>query len=350
MLSTAHRTTKHFQSTNISVFETDDIIWYREEAKAAAPVGVYGLTCRDDIFPKRLQPSVRQIDPNQPKIDINWCWGNGFPINFTLEPLIWNGYGADDEEGLGKLFLYEMPDGRSTYGFGVDTGDGVGKDRSVCEGIRKGDPFHRPAQVAEYANPYVNSHDLWPVVAALASLFALPSGGRLIQPRVAIECRGNGDTVQHEMTKRGYYNMHPWIKIDSKVIQPGRAQKMGVFTNFWFRKQMMDWLVKFLRDRMIDVHSPFLVKEMESLEADEFAQSLKAGYGEHDDRLMAIGFVIVSLYQLEIVRGQRPEDQVVREDPDPVWTPPEYGLEAAKQGLLAKLGARNQRGAMQRYG
>ena len=327
-----------FQSTNISVFDTEDIIWYRDESKRQAPLGVFGLTTKEDVFPKRLQPSLSQIDHNNPKIDVAWVWGNGSPMQFTLEPLIWNGYGADDEEGLGKLFIYEMPDGRSTYGFGVDTGDGVGKDRSVCEGIRKGDMFRRPAQVCEYANPYINSHDLWPIVACLSSLYATPNGSRLKQPRVAIECRGNGDTVQHEMTKRGYYNMHPWIKIDSKRINPAGANKMGVFTNFWFRKQMMDWLVKFLRDRMIDVHSPFLVKEMESLEADEFAQSLKAGYGEHDDRLMALGFIIVSLYQLEILKGQSPEEQNPRMDADPVFQPPSMGLEVGRESMLARIG------------
>jgi hypothetical protein len=326
-----------FQSTNISVFDTQDIIWYRDETTREAPLGVYGLKTREDVFPARLQPAKRQIDPNQPKIDVSWVWGNSFPIHFTLEPLFWNGYGADDEEGLGKIFLYEMPDGHSTYGIGVDTGDGVGKDRSVCQVIRKGDPFNRPAQTAEFASPYVNSHDLWPIASCLASLFAMPQNGRLQQPRVAIECRGNGDTVQHEMLKRGFHNTHPWVRIDSKVIMPAKSQKQGVFTNFWFRKQMMDWLVKFLRDRMIDIHSPFLVKEMESLEADEFAQSLKAGYGEHDDRLMALGFIIVSMYQLEIVRGQRPEDIQLKEDEDPVWTPPDHGLGASRENLMAKL-------------
>ncbi len=331
-----------FQSTNISVFDTETIITFRDEAKRAEPVGVYGLSTRDDVFSKRLQPSSRQIDPNKAKIDVSWVWGTGFPIQFTLEPLLWNGYGADDEEGLGKIFLYEMPDGRSTYGQGVDTGDGVGKDRSVCEVIRKGTVFDRPAQCAEYANPYVNAHDLWPITACLASLFAHSDGSRLVQPRVAIECRGNGDTVQHEMKKRGYYAFHPWTRIDSKVILPAKANKEGVFTNFWFRKQMMDWLIKFLRDEMIDIRSPFLVKEMESLEADEFAQSLKAGYGEHDDRLMALGFIIVSLYQLEIVRGQNPEDMRVQDEVDPVWTPPDRGLGTSRESLLAKLGTRRR--------
>lgn len=346
-----------FQSTNISIFDADDISWYRTTAKQKQPLGVFGLSTRDDIFPRRLQPAAPDIDPNREKIDVIWPWGQQ-QIQFTLEPLKWNGYGDSDQNGLGKIFLYEMPDGRSQYGYGVDTGDGVGKDRSVIEMIRKGNVFGRPAQVAEYANPYVNAHDLWPICACLAALFAMPNGGNLKQPRAAIECRGNGDTVQHELMKRGYHNFHPWVRIDSKNIRPGQAHKIGVFTNNWFRKQVMDWLLVFLRDRKIDVNSPYLVQEMESLEADEYSQALKAAYNEHDDRLMALGFIIVSMYQLEIMRGQRPEDQEnERENSDPVWTPPEQHILTSQKAFLSKMNngrpsprmVPNSRGVTQRH-
>lgn len=330
-----------FQSTNISVFDTDDIIWYRATAKQRQPLGVFGLVAKEEIFPKRLQPSVRDIDPDMPKIDLAWPWGAG-PMNFTLEPLKWSGYGDNDQNGLGKIFIFEMPEARSIYGFGVDTGDGVGKDRSVVQVMRKGNMFGRSAQVAEYANPYVNSHDLWPIAAALAVLYASPSqGGMLRQPRGAIECRGNGDTVQHEMMKRGYHNFHPWVRIDTRNIQPGKAHKIGVFTSSWFRKQIMDWLLVFLRDRKMDINSPYLVGEMETLEADEYSQALKAAWNEHDDRLMALGFIIVSMHQLEIMRGQGPEDQQnERDEADPVFESPfRAAAETARLAMLAKMGA-----------
>jgi hypothetical protein len=36
---------------------------------------------------------------------------------------------------------------------------------------------------------------------------------------------------------------------------------------------------------------------MASLQGDQFVQSLKAGYGGFDDRIMAFGFILVSLYK-----------------------------------------------------
>lgn len=326
-----------FQSTNISVFDVEVITDRRQRARSNEPLGVFGLVTKEDIFPKRFQPRPDQIDTRLPKIDIRWPWGNGFPMDFTLEPLKWNGYGDDDEEGLGKIFLYEMPNGRSDYGFGVDTGDGVGKDRSVVEMIRKGNVFERPAQVCQYASPYINSHYLWPIAAAMASLFATSRTGVLSQPKSAIECRGNGDTVQHELSKRGYYNHHKWVRIDSAIIRPGKAHKIGVFTNNWFRKQCMDWLLSFLQDDRIDIRSPYTVYEMECLEADEYTQAMKAEHGGHDDRLMALSFIIVSLYQHEIMRGQGPEDQNPRDEEDPVFSDPSQGLIAGRDAFLAKM-------------
>jgi hypothetical protein len=52
-----------------------------------------------------------------------------------------------------------------------------------------------------------------------------------------------------------------------------------------------------LRDADIEISSPFFVKEMASLQGDQFVQSLKAGYGGYDDRIMALGFILVSLYK-----------------------------------------------------
>jgi hypothetical protein len=60
---------------------------------------------------------------------------------------------------------------------------------------------------------------------------------------------------------------------------------------------MIEMLVKMLRDGDIEICSPFFVQEMASLQGDQFVQSLKAGYGGYDDRIMSLGFVLVSLYK-----------------------------------------------------
>jgi hypothetical protein len=292
-----------FQSSAISVFDTDTISWYRDEAGRRLPLGVY--TIIGDDIPDRLRIPERQWDTTKPSIDIKANWSPGLIYNYTLQPVRWDGYSTDD--GLGKLYIYEHPQEGEEYGFGVDTADGLGKDRSVIEGLRKGD-FHRnDFQCCEFSSPYINAFDLWPLAMAIGTYYSVRKAGMLVQPRMAIECKGNGEATQNELRKRGWMNFHLWVRYDTKKIRKANAQKLGVFTNYWFRTMMMDWVIKFLRDGWLDINSPWFVTEMEDLERGEEVQDLKATYGGYDDRIMAMGIVLISLYDMEIrVGGKTP--------------------------------------------
>jgi len=290
-----------FQSTAISVFDTDTISWYRDEAGRRTPLGVY--TILGDDIPDRLRVPQRQWDGDKPSILVKANWTPGVTYDYTLQPVRWEGYSTDD--GLGKLYVYEHPEDGEEYGFGVDTSDGLGQDRSVIEGLRKGNLHRNDAQVCEYSNPYINAFDLWPICMAIGSYYAVRRVGMKQQPRMAIECRGNGEATQNELKKRGWSNFHLWVRYDTKRIRKAQAQKLGVFTNYWFRAMMMDQIIKWLRDGWLDINSPWFVVEMEDLERGEDVQELKATYGGHDDRIMAMGFVLLSLYDTEIRTGIR---------------------------------------------
>ena len=290
-----------FQSTAISVFDTDTISWYRDEAGRRAPVGIYTILGED--IPDRLRTPQRQWDTEKPSISVKANWSPQVRLEYTLQPVKWEGYSTDD--GLGKLYIWEHPQDGEEYGFGVDTSDGLGQDRSVIEGLRKGD-FHRnDAQILEYANPYVNAFDLWPICMAIGSYYSVRRQGMISQPRMAIECKGNGEATQNELRKRGWTNFHQWVRYDTKRIRKSQSNKLGVFTNYWFRTMMMDWIIKFLRDGWLDINSPWFIVEMEDLERGEDVQELKATYGGHDDRIMAKGMVLLSLYDTEIRTGGR---------------------------------------------
>jgi hypothetical protein len=77
-------------------------------------------------------------------------------------PLHFRGYAETDFTN--KLFVREFAEAGYDYGVGVDTGDGVGQDRSVMEGVRKGDDQRNDAQVCEFA------------CLALGSMVVTPSG------------------------------------------------------------------------------------------------------------------------------------------------------------------------------
>jgi hypothetical protein len=289
-----------FQSTAISVFGTEVTSSYRAEAGARNPAGVYTILGED--IPDRLRISRTQWDTNQKPIEVTANWGTSVR-RYTLQPLVWNGYSADD--GLGKLYIWDTPEDGREYGLGVDTSDGLGQDRSVIEVMRKGSIEENDAQVAEYAYDYINAFDLWPLCMAVGTHFSVMRQGFKEQCRMAIECRGNGEVTQMELRKRGWTNLHRWVRYDSKRIRKDQASRFGVFTAHWFRLMLMDWLVKFLRDGWLDIRSPWFVTEMEDLERAWDEQSAKATYGGHDDRVMGLGFILISLYDTEIRSGIR---------------------------------------------
>jgi hypothetical protein len=287
-----------FQSTNISVFSTEVITLYRDLTGKRNPVGVYGLEGPSNLIHPRFTPHHTLFDVNRPPIHLKYTWGMGNPVPFTLRPLRWEGWPNDS--GLDKIYIWEMPEDGEIYGWGYDTSDGIEKDRTTAECLRKGSPWRKAAQVAEFCSGKLNALDGLPFLMALGQLYSVRNTeGVLSQPRMAIECKGNGDQTQLKLQLLGWHNFHPWIKPDNRHIDRNKYHKIGVFTNTWFRAGMLEYLIKMLRDDEIEIWSPEFVKEMQGLEGDDFRQSLKAAHGGHDDRIMALGFVIISLYQYE---------------------------------------------------
>lgn len=293
-----------FQSRNVSVFDHDTINWYRDNRKNPEQTGggVYGLIGSTEEIPQRLQPSYRDHDPNKPPIDIHCRWGTG-GTRFTLQPLRYQGMVEEPADGLGRIYVWYPPEAGFEYGAGIDTADGVGRDRTVIQGLRKADlrAGVKDTQVFEFASDYINAYDLWPYSLALGTWYAgRRSDGLRMQPKMAIECKGNGEIVQLEMKKRGWTNFHRWTRYDGKRIDKGKAHKLGIVTNSWFRPMMLDMLIKWIRDGWIEINSPYFIQEMETLERDWDRQDTRALDGCFDDRIMALGFILISEYDTEI--------------------------------------------------
>lgn len=282
-----------FQSTAVSVFDLDLIADYRERT-SKLPLGVFGLE-GPDVMP-HLLPAKRDIDLDMPPIDIRG--------RYRLVPLKWRRRISPNSE-LGKIFIWELPENNEEYGFGVDMSDGVGLDRTVVEIMRKGTIDRNDAQVLEFASPYINSHELPPFCHALGLLYSTWKGDRLQQPKMVIECNGNGETTQLELRKMGWSNFHQWLRYDSKKLNSSRASKLGWYTTGWSRPLVVDWLTFYIRAERMEINSPWFVSEMSDFERDEDAQVAKAAKGGHDDRLMALGIVLVSLHALELRGTQK---------------------------------------------
>jgi intein/homing endonuclease len=312
-----------FQSTNVSAFDTDTLTSYRELTRE--PVAVFGFVGRGDQIPVRMQPDRREIDHELPPINIRARWNPSVePFECQMVPLKFRGYPNTDPNG--KYFMWEMPEDDEYYGVGVDTGDGVGLDRSCLEVLRKGTLERNDAQVGEFVNPYINAFDLWSICMAVGSLYSTNVDGHRRQAKMVIDCLKNGESTQWELRKRGWTNFHLWVRFDNKRVQASKANKIGWFANSWARAMMMDYALKALRDQFVDINSPYFVDEMADLERDEFKQSLKAVFGGHDDRFVAFGQCFISLHIMEIRSNTIPtlsRRQALREanQIDPVYQP-----------------------------
>jgi hypothetical protein len=120
---------------------------------------------------------------------------------------------------------------------------------------------------------------------------------------MAIETRGRGEELQLKLRLLGWHNFHPWQRIDGKQLDKSQYWQVGIKTNSWFRSSMMEYLIKTVRDQEIIICSKFLVRELQTLQATELQQIIKAGGGSKDDRPMSLGFILVSLIQWERPNG-----------------------------------------------
>lgn len=329
-----------FQSTNIPVVDQEVLMSYQERTRQ--PIGVYTIIGPE--IPPSLVVSRRHWDLTQPTITIKTREIlPRYDVAYQLVPLKFEGYPSFDESM--KLLLWERPEEGYQYGIGVDTSDGIGQDNSALQVMRESTPTRPPGQVAEFAYAYIKAFQLWPLVIAIATYFSVfdPRVGKRIQTKACIECRGNGEACQHEMQKRGWSNFHVWKRYDNKKPTPdAKAHKIGIYTNNWFRSQMMDMLLTCVDEEAIDLPSPYLIQELVTLERDPDQQKQKAAYGAYDDRVMAIGFPLFSLHV-----GKRPDKQYSRRKVDyapglegepgiahPIWTP---GVQAQSRPFAGRL-------------
>jgi hypothetical protein len=292
-----------FQSTNRSAFSADILSVYRENTQA--PIGVFGFYGKPDEIPSRMWPDNRDIDRNLPPITIKSHWSlSGQSSTCQLVPLKFQGYPSLDP--MGKLLVWEMPEDGEQYGVGIDTGDGVGLDRTTMEVLRKGTFERNDAQVAEFMSPYVGASEFWPLSLAIGTLYSTVVNEGLKQSRVVIDCLKNGETIQLEMKKRGWWHFHDWLRYDKKRLRIKDSHRHGWFSNSWSRSMMFDYIIRALKDDWVDIASPYFVDEMGDLERDDMRQSLKAVYGGHDDLFVSMGMVFFSLHILETRGAETP--------------------------------------------
>ena len=307
-----------FQSPNLSIFDIEVISSLRENAKP--PVAVLGLIGPQSEVPPILQPNHKDIDHSRPFYDIRASWNPVGPTNeYRLVPLLHHGSAQFDP--LGKFLIWELPREGQEYGIGCDTGMGLGLDRSVLEGLRKGTLEENDEQVFEFASPYINSFNLWPFNLAIGTFYSTKVNGQFRQAKQVVELAANGENVVNELKKRGWRNFHMWVRYDRKRSPESHASRIGWYTNSWSRPMMMDMLIDAINNGWLDINSSWFIDEMADLELELEKQKVMAAYGAHDDRIMAKAMVLFSLHASETRHKDRwvTRERMERRSPNPIY-------------------------------
>lgn len=303
-----------FQSPNAGVFDAELIHTLRD--RTPMPYGVYGIRCSQAEIPTQYQVREIDIDRSQKPIDLKFHAIHSQPVhNYTLYPLLHRGSAPFNP--LGKIIMYEPPRANKSYGIGVDTGYGLGKDRSVIEVLRKGDAMDLDAQVCEFASAQMNSFVLWPLVLALGTLYSTPANGTIPQPKMIIEGAANGENVYNELKKRGWRRFHDWVRYNRKRILEANANMQLWYTTSWSRPLMLDLLFDAVNSGWLEINSPWLVEELGTLEVIEAKQKIAAAVGWFDDRIMALGIALFSLHALETKHNDRWRARIQQQTDDP---------------------------------
>jgi hypothetical protein len=236
-------------------------------------------------------------------------------FSYRLVPLRLDGYPIHFSP-VGKILMWEMPADDVEYGLGIDTAQGIGLDRSVVEVIRKATTMTVARQVAEFASQWVNASDLFPYAHALAKLYSRRFQGEVKQPYIVVETNNGGDACQLALRKAGWGRMHQWIRYDKKVIDASKANFVGAVTTTWSRDLVVGHLVKALRDGLIDIDSPWFIREMQTLQKDETKMRIAAAANSHDDRFMALGWIYLAMHILEFgeLKSAFGKGRILRDD------------------------------------
>lgn len=285
-----------FQSRTGSIFPIEIISDRRE----ATTLPKWALSIDGDDIPQRLVVPATQLQSVAPlKLDyghepskMTRLRGSFCVVDQNFDP-------------TNKLCLWEMPQEGEEYEISVDTGYGIGEDRSVIQVGRRGTPERSDAQVGEWASAEAGALDLWPILLGVGRLFTgVSHDGRILEPRITIELAANGEALQAELRKRGWRNFYVRNRLatavrSESIINP----QLGWVTSHQSRQRLIDHLIKVVRDNLVEIRSPWLVDELADLQRSEKNFKIEAARGAHDDRLMSFAIMSYVMYDLDL-RGE----------------------------------------------
>lgn len=240
-----------------------------------------------------------------PRQKCSWMSPKGDKMHWMFVPM----EPARDEkefDPLGKVLIWELPREGFDYSMGVDTGTGVGGDRSVITVTRHGSDEFPDEEVAEYASDDIPTAEIHAWIAALAALYSrhMPQS----HPKIAIEMiRKFGDLSYHQTRLMGFRRWHEWGQgFDRKTFteKVGKRGRIGWYTNAWSRPLLLSAFQYAVENGWYLVRSKWLAEELKELEqktTDSGKTRVDHASGKHNDRVFSAAMSYFTLHQRDVM-------------------------------------------------
>ena len=211
----------------------------------------------------------------------------------ALRDLIKPGYGFKVLEDIsaydadwwnGRLVMWDTPELHASYTIGVDVAEGVGRDRSVIQVLRRGDLKRPDEQVAEFASDYHDPLDLNGIINAIGRFYRDDDG---LEALVIIEENGLGNGMSLDLSTRlDYANLFRWKVYDR--ITNTTTNRLGWWTNRTTRPKLIAKGKYAIIHGDLLMNSVELFKEWKWFQPDHYMARAAAASNRHDDRVMAL--------------------------------------------------------------
>lgn len=281
-----------FQSKTGSIFNADIIVERRDASRMPSKA----FTITGDYVTERLVAAANQRLGEKPVVT-GHTNPNGTSFRWLFEPLRVDGV----FDPTNKLCVWEMPKDGEQYEISIDTGGGIGQDRTVVQVGRRGGRDGEDCQVAEWCSQWAGALDMWPLVLAIGRLYTVMdfNTSNWLEPRITIELAANGEALQEELRKQGWKNFYIRRKLSETSAERLVAPTIGWTTSWTSRPKLLDHLIKVVRDGYVKINSPWLVDELADLQRNEKNNKIEAPTGRHDDRLMAFAIMCYVMFDLD---------------------------------------------------
>lgn len=318
---------------NDLVFDSLVIDTAKEERKR----GFQAYAITGDSIDDGFEPDENEIDYSKERIRVVWNSHRGQRFEWVMVPLL--PFEDDDErKAMDKVLIFEEPNDAPSrtgdpedYSIGIDTADGLGQEdeeRSALEITRSMSGDQPDVQVAELCSNRINAPQMVGFAACLAAWY----GQNTKDPRgckFAIEQRMRpGDDCQLQLKLMGFTFHHIDTRYDNKELKENKGHKQGWYSNAWSVPMLVNRFVDAINNGWYVPHSPFLIKELGSLErkvSKTGKSKMEHQSGKFDDRFRAAAQSYFTRHAFDVMA----ERSQIRYAP-PVDKLPELDLSHAK--------------------